>query len=352
MTTADGTILGTTKIVDNGPSIWKWDLVIMGDGYQANQMTQYANDVRQFVDTLSHTPPFDRLWSVINIHRVDVTSTDSGADDPTACGGSGATARTYFDATFCADNKNQRVLGVNITTALDTADAQVPPWNAAMVVVNSPIFGGSGRDVAIFSQVVGAEEIALHELGHTGFGLADEYEYFRGCDSGETDRNNHPPVEPAEANVTINTDRNTLKWRHLVAAATPIPTTSNADCTKCDPQGSPVPADTVGLFEGAHYFHCGAFRPEFNCRMRVSPFPSYPFCAVCQERIRAVLQNFGQVAFLRADIVGFGSAGVYVSLNNGDGTFQGPQKVLNNFGYNTGGWLVGRHPRFLADVSL
>ena len=53
----------------------------------------------------------------------------------------------------------------------------------------------------------------------------------------------------------------------------------------------------------------------------------------------------------RADIVGFGNAGVWVSLNNGDGTFQQPQMVVGNFAYDAGGWRVERHPRFLADVT-
>ncbi len=53
----------------------------------------------------------------------------------------------------------------------------------------------------------------------------------------------------------------------------------------------------------------------------------------------------------RADIVGFGNAGVWVALNNGNGTFQAPQLVVGNFGYNAGGWRVEKHPRFLADVT-
>ncbi len=53
----------------------------------------------------------------------------------------------------------------------------------------------------------------------------------------------------------------------------------------------------------------------------------------------------------RADIVGFGNAGVWVSLNNGDGTFQAPQMVVGNFGLDAGGWDVNRHPRFMADVT-
>jgi hypothetical protein len=53
----------------------------------------------------------------------------------------------------------------------------------------------------------------------------------------------------------------------------------------------------------------------------------------------------------RADIVGFGDAGVWVSLNTGNGTFAQPQMVVNNFAYSAGGWRVEKHPRFLVDVT-
>src|SRR5262249_60029820 len=53
----------------------------------------------------------------------------------------------------------------------------------------------------------------------------------------------------------------------------------------------------------------------------------------------------------RADIVGFGDAGVYVALSNGDGTFQPAQFVIADFGFEAGGWRVDKHPRFLADIT-
>ena len=53
----------------------------------------------------------------------------------------------------------------------------------------------------------------------------------------------------------------------------------------------------------------------------------------------------------RADIVGFGDAGVWTALSNGDGTFQAPQFVVADFGFNAGGWRVEKHPRFLADIT-
>ena len=53
----------------------------------------------------------------------------------------------------------------------------------------------------------------------------------------------------------------------------------------------------------------------------------------------------------RADVVGFGDAGVYVSRGRADGTFAAPQLVVSNFGYSAGGWRVEKHPRFVADTT-
>jgi len=55
----------------------------------------------------------------------------------------------------------------------------------------------------------------------------------------------------------------------------------------------------------------------------------------------------------RGDIVGFGNDGVWLSINNGDGTFRSPQLVLPSFGYSdhAGAWRVDSHPRFLADLT-
>ena len=51
------------------------------------------------------------------------------------------------------------------------------------------------------------------------------------------------------------------------------------------------------------------------------------------------------------DIVGFANGGVYVAINNGDGTFQAKKKVINDFGYDAGGWRVEKHPRFPVDLT-
>jgi hypothetical protein len=286
VSTSDGTVVGTTRIVDNGPPQCRFNLVLVAEGYRQTELAQFATDAQQFVNTLFATAPFDDLQSAFNVYRVDVSSTDSGADDPTACGGTGATPATYFDASFC-NAGIQRLLLVNTTTVLGVVNVQVPQWHQIIVIVNSPIWGGAGGTIGTTSTAGGWENIAIHELGHAAFGLADEYEYWAGC-GVDTTQNTYTGGEPAEPNVTADSNRTTNKWRDLVLAATAMPTTSNANCTQCDPQGNPLPAGTVGAFEGARYFHCGAFRPEFDCMMRNLS----GFCAVCRRRIRQVLQPF------------------------------------------------------------
>ena len=374
----DGRVIGTTRIVDNGSPALRYNLVIVAEGYQdtAADMAQFASDAQQFVDSLFSTPPLNELRNAFNIFRVDVTSTDRGADDPTACGGSGATPATYFDASFCGGGI-RRALVVDNNIVRSVVDVQVPEWHQILVIVNSSIWGGTGGAIGVTSKAPGWEGIAIHEFGHSGFGLADEYEYLQGCGI-DKDHNNHPPLpEPAQPNVTTNSDRATIKWADLILNSTPVPTTSNADCTQCDPQGPPAPiweciarrdtshwrcdrledqgysqcaqtadlgynscctwwpcswgcafvvwisnivcvawtwfshivcvlwtwvvsfacifwrfidrSGVVGAFEGADTFHCGAWRPEFNCLMRDT---HDTFCAVCRRQITTTMSPF------------------------------------------------------------
>ena len=79
MGTSDGSVVGVTNIVDHGDPSQRWNLVILGDGYQTSQLNQFHGDVQNFVETMYQTAPYDELWCGINIYRIDVTSTDSGA---------------------------------------------------------------------------------------------------------------------------------------------------------------------------------------------------------------------------------------------------------------------------------
>ena len=279
MTTADGAVIGATRIFGNAPRNRAFTVALLADGFTAAQQASFNSAVDAMVQALIATPPYDHLKAAINVWRVNVSSTDSGADDPAAAGGTGATARTYFDASF-GGNGIRRLLVCNATTALTVAAAQVPEFSVAIVIVNSTVYGGSGGSVGTYSLAGGATEIAIHELGHTAYGLADEYAYYAG--GNETGHDYHSATEPSQPNVTVNTHRSTLKWGWAVAPTTALPTMSNLSCSGPDGRPSTVPAGTVGLFEGADYYHCGAYRPEYDCKMREL---GVPFCRVCRQVI-------------------------------------------------------------------
>lgn len=289
MGAADGFVIGLKKVLDHGPAAIRWNLVLVAEGFQASEMPQFHQEVSKFVDKLFNTPPFDQRWCGINIYRLDVASNESGADEPAggSCTGSGATRATFFDATFCSSGI-QRLLTVNNSLAFSTVSAALPQYDEIIMVINSTTYGGAGGThigtySLGFSPVTGqgGVEIAIHELGHSAFGLADEYPY----DSGNT----YGGIEPSQPNITKNTNKATIKWKDLIAGPTAVPTQSNPDCTQEDLNPSPVPAGTVGAFEGAGYFHCGLFRPEFDCEMRAL---GKPFCAVCKKRILDTLAPF------------------------------------------------------------
>ena len=115
-----------------------------------------------------------------------------------------------------------------------------------------------------------------------------------------------------------------------------------------DVTGDGLP-DVVGFGEG-HVFVArnngnGTFQPVASVidsfcigagRWRIDKHP----------RIVADLTGDG-----KADILGFGETGVYVSLNKGGGTFGPVNMVVNNsFSYSQG-WRVEKHPRFVADLT-
>lgn len=295
MGTSDGTVLGTTKILNNGPDDSRFNLVIVAEGFQNSEQSDFNDLCDELVTALQAEPWYPVLGGAINIHRLNVASTDSGTDDPLTCddgsSGPGTTAATYFDSTFCGGAGVRRCLSGDESIVRDTLDAQLPAWHVAGALVNTTDRGGC-RSGNVFWAALSSDwkAVTIHELGHAAFNLGDEYQTLRGCDSGETDRDNWSDGEPMRRNLTTVTDRSTLKWRNLVAPEVPIPTMVNPDCTECDERPNVLVDDLqVGLFEGASTYHCGIYRPAYKCKMRDS---SQPFCPVCVQAMAEDLSEF------------------------------------------------------------
>jgi hypothetical protein len=141
-----------------------------------------------------------------------------------------------------------------------------------VIVNNTTMYGGMMAGGVGWTSKAGGSwpAVAVHELAHQAFGLADEYPY-------RNDEND--PVrayvgsEPSAPNVTTVTTIATLKWGGLVRLPpTLVPTTRKT--TPCARDHSvisavpPVPPGAVGAYEGAQYFDCDIYRPSLNCKMR------------------------------------------------------------------------------------
>lgn len=256
----DGPI-GVEQIRQTGPDDNRFVLVILGDGYTAENLTagKFEQDADGLEAAFLNKSPWDLMLDATNIYRVDVESNEEGADHETF----GVLVSTYFNSSFWV-NDIERLLaltGIGYTRAVNTADAWVGPgvWDAILVLVNSTKYGGSGGTISVSSVHPTVSEIVLHELGHSFAGLADEY---------ETPYPGFPPGD-GEPNVDFDFSGPALKWNIWVDVGTPLPTPETSTWN-----------NKVGAFEGARYLSSGIYRPWLNCEMRAL---GNQFDPVCKE---------------------------------------------------------------------
>ena len=225
----------------NGPSSSRFDLVFVGDGYTSGQLGLYGQQVRSKFEEIMAIEPFRTHRTQFNVWQVNVVSAQSGVDnDPTR----GVRRDTALDMYFWCGN-TERLLCVNETKARQFA-ASAGDVDQVIALANSTKYGGAGGGVATASGGHGSSgQIAIHELGHSIGGLADEYTYGGGdC---------YPYAEPREPNVS-----------RLTAAQM---RSSQAKWYRWLGQTSPD-GGTVGTYTGGRYYARCIYRPTDNSIMR------------------------------------------------------------------------------------
>lgn len=215
-----------------------FDLVFVGDGYTTDDLATYTANVKSKWEELSAVEPFATYKAYFNVWQVDVVSTESGVDhDPTK----GVLKDTALDMGFWCqgrDANTERLLCVNETRAKEFA-ALAPQADQVIALGNTTKYGGAGGSVATAAgSNAQAGQIAIHELGHSIGGLADEYDY---------PYENYTGTEPREINVTK--DPTGAKWGEYL--------------------GQPSPdGGVIAPVEGARYYKYGLYRPTTNSIMR------------------------------------------------------------------------------------
>ena len=169
-------------IIDNGPTWNRVDLVIIGDGYDVNDINKgiYAGDVNSVINRFFliygffSQSPLDEYASFFNVHRVDVISEDSGVSyDPCDCN---CLRNTELSMQFDQRPKYRRLLYIDNPDAATHALNRAPDYNVGLAFGNTETYGGSGAEPACLAG--GHEwrvEFALHEFGHSFADLGDEY---------------------------------------------------------------------------------------------------------------------------------------------------------------------------------
>lgn len=244
-----------------GPEEERVNIVFLSEGYTSTEMGDFQQDVQNALASLFVRSPYWQYQSYFNVYAIEVPSNQSGTDHPgTASDEPGGLATffsdTYFGSTF--DFGGIHRLLVPQQGPIDYVLANnFPGWDIAFVVVNHEYYGGAGGSVATFSTHASSGQIAIHEVGHSFAGLADEYDY--------------GGVSGYEApNATAETIRPLIKWNTWIEASTPVPT---PEITAYN--------SVIGLFEGAVYNPTGWYRPKLQCMMNtLGP----AFCEVCVEQ--------------------------------------------------------------------
>jgi len=306
-------------IIESGLPSEKVDLLVIGEGYTAAEITKFHADATRLVDALFDEEPFASRRSDFNVWGLDLPSPQSGVSRPRAM----EFRRTPLSVQYNIFDSERYLLTYDNRALRDAASAA--PYEFIEILANEKQYGGGG--IFNFQATAAAdsgfaEYVFVHEFGHHFAGLADEY--YTSDVAYETGGASHP--EPWEPNVTALHDHAVLKWGDLVEPGTPLPTPWDKDAFEAESSaaqlrrlnlrregapeleidrlfteqmeqemaflGSMEYADEVGAFEGASYEPIGLYRSEIDCIM----FTSNPvgFCRVCQRAISRVIDQYAR----------------------------------------------------------
>ncbi len=204
-------------IEQHGAPADKVDLLLLGDGYTAAECAaKFQADARRMTAALFKVQPFARRRQDFNVWGLCPPAAESGISRPST----GVQKASPLGATYDALRSERYVLSFE-NRALREVASQAP-YEAMVILANNDTYGGGGifglySTVAVNS--VWADYLFVHEFGHHFAALADEY-----YTSPVAYTAPQTIIEPWEPNVTALLDRDALKWRHLMASSTPVPT--------------------------------------------------------------------------------------------------------------------------------
>jgi hypothetical protein len=236
------------------------NVVLVPDGYTHAEKVALEAHADAMVAAFRGRTPYaehDRFFNYILVYAY---STQTGTDQCDC----NIVADTAMGSGFpnagypCGDSGNRCLYygwscDTPATGNIVAAELRAPARDATVVLVNTTRYGGCGGARAVYAAANPvATEIALHEVGHSIAGLADEYAGDPSCGTYASE---------------INTSENASfgAWPEWIS--------------------------TIGAPRlGADYYEQCIYRPEANCEMRAL---NQPFCRVCNQHwARTIFGHF------------------------------------------------------------
>ena len=302
-------------IHESGDPATKVDVLLLGDGYTAEEQDTFIAKARELTERLFATSPFNKRKDDFNVWAIAPPARESGVSRPST----GTFRDSPIGATYDAFRSERYVLTSDNKAMRRVASSA--PYDFIEILTNTEVYGGGGI-YGLFSTAAANNDWAaylfIHEFGHHFAGLADEY--YTSSVAYELPEVTQEPYEP---NITALLDPNNLKWKHLATPNTPLPTPwpkaefeehsiayqekrrqmRAADVPEAEMsalfESNQVFVESlfeesgqsglIGAFEGGGYMAEGLYRSSQNCIMFTR---TTDFCAVCSEAIEKVIDEY------------------------------------------------------------
>ena len=304
-------------IHESGDPATKVDLLLLGDGYTAEEQDEFLATARALTAVLFATSPFRERRNDFNVWAIAPPARESGVSRPST----GTFRDSPVGATYDSFRSERYILTSDNKTMRRIASSA--PYDFIEILTNTEVYGGGGI-YGLFSTAAANSDWAaylfVHEFGHHFAGLADEY--YTSSVAYEL-----PEVieEPYEPNITALLDPDNLKWADLATPGISLPTPwpkaefeahsiayqekrrqmRAADVPEAEMNAlfeanqefvetlfeNSGQKGRVGAFEGGGYMAEGLYRPSQNCIMFTR---TTQFCAVCSEAIEKVIDEYSR----------------------------------------------------------
>jgi hypothetical protein len=238
----------TDTLLYNGNSAKHINFVILSDGYTVSELSKFETDASNLISAYFNVSPYLYYKNYFNVFIIKVPSDESGASHPgTATDVTEpvfpvSTVNNYFGSEFDYGGIHRLLVATKYSAIINVLAANFPDYDQALILVNSPYYGGSGGGFSVASTHTLSAELAEHEIGHSFTGLSDEYW------AGD--------IYAAESvNMTQQTNPSLVRWKNWMGI------------------------NMIGIYQ-----HCCSvnsllwYKPHQNCKMQ---FLGSPFCSVC-----------------------------------------------------------------------